>query len=91
MIASVARSPSRTRAPLATRPAKSRVVVAGEAPVMDLYFPAERPPGNPSGPSPKHAQECPFLPLIERRSSSFVLSIRKGRYARKAPHQEEKT
>jgi hypothetical protein len=47
-----------------TRSAKSRVVVAGEAPVILLYFPAESPPRKPSGPS-RNAQKCLFLPRIE--------------------------
>jgi len=41
---------SATRAPLATKSARSRVV-AGEAPVIVLYFAAEIPPLKPSGPS----------------------------------------
>jgi len=63
-VAGVTPFPSRTNAPFATRSARSRVVVAGEAPVIVLYFPAVSRLGTLRA-FPEHAQECFFLPLIE--------------------------
>ena len=68
------RSPSRTNAPLATRSTRSRVVVAGDAPVMVLYFPAVSPPRNPSGPSRnmrRSAFSCRSLSCPFSRSQHF--------------------
>ena len=66
-------------APFATRSVRSRVVVAGEAPVMPEYLPALRPPLNPSGPS-RSIRSNTFswrsLSRPRRRSSSRVLSMR---------------
>jgi hypothetical protein len=45
------RSPSLINALFSVRSAKSRVVVAGDAPVIELYLPAVSPPLKASGPS----------------------------------------
>lgn len=45
--------------------ARSRVAVAGDAPVMLEDWPTVRPALKPSGAFLKHAQERYFLPLVE--------------------------
>jgi len=73
------RSPVRISAPLSVRSAKSRVVVAGEAPVIVLYLLAFRPPLNPLGPSRNKRRSafcCLSLIWSRSRSSNFVLAIR---------------
>jgi len=58
------RSPVLINAPLSVRSARSRVVVAGDAPLVVLYLPALSPPLKPLGP-PEHAQQRLLLPVIE--------------------------
>src|SRR6202021_1097517 len=74
-------------APFSPKSARSRVVVAGDAPVMVLYLPALIPPLNPSGPSLNirgelnDRQEKAILRMFKEGPEGFKGGMSAGKYS----------